>query len=566
MIIKDLGAVTAYAAAVEKGYTGTEEEFATLMASYATVAEAAAESAESASQSAESASASASTATQKASEATTAAQTATAKAEETQADADAAALDASQALSAASTATSKASEAAQSASDAVTAKTAAQTAQTAAEGSATTAQTAAQTATTKAAEAAESARTLTIDATLTQSGQAADAKVVGDKVDDLKSDLNEYKPLFNTDNLLKDPLFRKTFSDNWNSIGTPSISETNKLNNNVTITSEGTQVQITQDILLSDLVSGTYYVSCKTVSGERLKIQVTTRRATNYYSSYLVNTKDGSATFNLDIEAIQTADPLMVKLTVAFILANVGSVTLTQPYLGISNTYNEFWNKNFKYLEEQLAIKSPKLYGKSIYLDGDSICYGDAWTGGYGKILNKDYGMVVTNNSVSGATLADSSVSHNIAQSVIDATINQDYVIIEGGVNDRAINIDVGTVKMVYQVKYQSNYSDYDMDTYLGALEALFLKLRTDCAGKKVGFIIPHRIFQMNDVWYTTWVSGIKSACEKWGVPLLNLNDYAPLRMLTNLETTYCPDGWHPNEAGYRTFYIPHIVSWLESL
>lgn len=182
MIIKDLGAVTAYAAAVEKGYTGTEEEFATLMASYATVAEEAAESAESASQSAESASSSASTATTKASEATTAAQTATAKAEEAQADADAAALDASQALSAASTATSKASEAAQSASDAVTAKTAAQTAQTAAEGSATTAQTAAQTATQKAAEAAESARTLTIDTTLTQSGQAADSKVVGDEI------------------------------------------------------------------------------------------------------------------------------------------------------------------------------------------------------------------------------------------------------------------------------------------------------------------------------------------------------------------------------------------------
>ncbi|MGD7533531.1 hypothetical protein ACQCP8_25905, partial [Ralstonia pseudosolanacearum] len=104
-----------------------------------------------------------------------------------QADADAAALDASQALSAASTATTKASEAAQSASDAATAKTAAQTAQTAAEGSATTAQTAAQTATAKAAEAAESARTLTIDTTLTQSGQAADAKATGAVRDDLKT-------------------------------------------------------------------------------------------------------------------------------------------------------------------------------------------------------------------------------------------------------------------------------------------------------------------------------------------------------------------------------------------
>lgn len=202
MIIKDLGAVTAYAAAVEKGYTGTEEEFATLMASYASVAEEAAESAESAQASATTASSAASTATTKASEATTAAQTATAKAEEAQADADAAALDASQALSAASTATTKASEAAQSASDAVTAKTAAQSAQSIAEESATTAQTAAQTATQKAAEAAESARTLTIDTTLTQSGQAADAKKTGDEITDIQNLMFVEKVLDFTPNFL----------------------------------------------------------------------------------------------------------------------------------------------------------------------------------------------------------------------------------------------------------------------------------------------------------------------------------------------------------------------------
>lgn len=44
-IRKNLGGVTAYAYAKSKGYTGTEEEFAELMASYATVAEEADESA-----------------------------------------------------------------------------------------------------------------------------------------------------------------------------------------------------------------------------------------------------------------------------------------------------------------------------------------------------------------------------------------------------------------------------------------------------------------------------------------------------------------------------------------
>ena len=135
-VIKDLGAVTAYASAVEGGYTGTKAEFATLMASYASVAEEAAESAESASTSATSASASAQTATIKASEASTSAtqagasatsasqsaSTATAKASEASASASTAGTKASEASQSATTASSKASEASASATSAQTAQ------------------------------------------------------------------------------------------------------------------------------------------------------------------------------------------------------------------------------------------------------------------------------------------------------------------------------------------------------------------------------------------------------------------------------------------------------------
>ena len=107
-VVKDLGAVSAYAYAVEKGYTGTEAEFAELMASYAEVGQTAADAAESALNSKTAAQTAATTATNKASEATTAAQTATTKARE-----------ASQSASDANTAKD----------EAVTAKTAAETAQ-----------------------------------------------------------------------------------------------------------------------------------------------------------------------------------------------------------------------------------------------------------------------------------------------------------------------------------------------------------------------------------------------------------------------------------------------------
>ena len=133
---KYIGDVSAYAYAVSKGYTGTEEEFAELMADYANVGQRAEDAAESALNSKTAAQTAATTATNKASEATTAAQTATTKAQEAVANAEAAARDASQAMAAESMATAKASEATTAATtattakdDAVSAKTAAETAQ-----------------------------------------------------------------------------------------------------------------------------------------------------------------------------------------------------------------------------------------------------------------------------------------------------------------------------------------------------------------------------------------------------------------------------------------------------
>lgn len=66
---------------------------------------------------------------------------------------------------------------------------------------ATTATEAASAAAASAAAAAESARTLTIDNTLTQSGQAADAKKTGDEISDLKSDLSYREQITNGDDL-----------------------------------------------------------------------------------------------------------------------------------------------------------------------------------------------------------------------------------------------------------------------------------------------------------------------------------------------------------------------------
>ena len=68
-LIKDLGAVSAYAYAVEKGYTGTEDEFAELMYDYTDVAQTAVEAKDEAVSASASAQTSATTANTKADEA-----------------------------------------------------------------------------------------------------------------------------------------------------------------------------------------------------------------------------------------------------------------------------------------------------------------------------------------------------------------------------------------------------------------------------------------------------------------------------------------------------------------
>jgi lysophospholipase L1-like esterase len=201
MMSKFIGLVSAYAYAKSKGYTGTEEEFAILMAEIASVAETAVEAERIATESAQSAAAASS-------DVNRAAATVTQQAAQVHDDAETSSESAATASEAKETAVAKVldSEAwavgtrdgedvgAQDETYHNNAKYYAESVSS----SAQTATEAAQTATTKAGEAAqsasaaaESARTLTIDATLTQAGQAADAKVVGDEIGGIKEDIDE---------------------------------------------------------------------------------------------------------------------------------------------------------------------------------------------------------------------------------------------------------------------------------------------------------------------------------------------------------------------------------------
>lgn len=207
------------------------------------------------------------------------------------------------------------------------------------------------------------------------------------------------------------------------------------------------------------------------------------------------------------------------------------------------------------------------LKGKVISFNGDSICYGAGSSGGYGKIIADKNKMIYENIAVSGATIKAETYSDNIPKHWICRTVNNmradaDYAIFEGGVNDGKGNLGV------LSVGYEAELDD---TTFYGAFESMLKQARERFKGKKIGYIFAHKCtesFSSSGDEYNPYYAA-KKCLEKWGVSYLDLNtECPPLAFIPSLKEMYTHngDGWHPNDLGYRTYYVPKIEAWLKTL
>lgn len=252
-------------------------------------------------------------------------------------------------------------------------------------------------------------------------------------------------------------------------------------------------------------------------------------------------------------------------------------------------------------LVREAQVKQSILNGKKITVTGDSICAGvyddnnttsDKYCN-YSKLLRDNYGMeIMLNAAQGGATICDVKAAQGrmcIANSVstsefITAANNSDYIILEGGVNDsfhyNNYGITLGSLSSSY------NLSNKEAGTvFYEAFEKMLYEVTTKFIGKKIGFIITHRItknYGPTEPAETSFYEAVKKSCEKWGVPYLDLSSTCPpfqlLKSAGSIDDTVLAKyfikeadgdqdtGWHPNKLGYETFYVPKIVSWLESL
>ena len=231
-----------------------------------------------------------------------------------------------------------------------------------------------------------------------------------------------------------------------------------------------------------------------------------------------------------------------------------------------------------KALEDMPLTNSP-IYGKKIGLTGDSICAGAGYNGGYGKILHDNYNMTVNNIGVGGGTITSgttySGSGNNrfwINESITSLDSDSDYVIVEGGVNDSGLSVELGAIT--------NGYNDtLDTTTYYGAFENMCKQLITRFAGKKYAYLAVHQMtsnYRVTNSQATSYYWASKKCCEKWGVPFIDVNAEAPafgfftssMGDLYTLRQNYTKDGdgWHPNEDGYKKYYIDKIVKKLEAI
>lgn len=204
------------------------------------------------------------------------------------------------------------------------------------------------------------------------------------------------------------------------------------------------------------------------------------------------------------------------------------------------------------------------LKGKIISLNGDSIAAGAGYQGGYGKIIAEENGMTYENVAVGGGTMAYVGLNvHCISRTIGNMRADADYVILNGGGNDADSGVPLGALTTGYT-------ATLDDTTFAGAFEQMLKTAIARFPNKKIGYVFIHKCaYLFSSSVRDSYYDIAKAACEKWGIPYCDLNTQTPpLNYIDALKTAYTSngDGYHPNEQGYRLFYVPKITAWMKTL
>ncbi len=228
-------------------------------------------------------------------------------------------------------------------------------------------------------------------------------------------------------------------------------------------------------------------------------------------------------------------------------------------------------------LEEQLGslTQDSPLTGKKIVYDGDSIAESrENNGGGYPQLIADLTGSSYVNFARGGAYLCASEERHSVVNNLENLPDDADLYCFEGGINDFWDEMPLGEcVKGDYT-------GTVDPGTVCGAMETIFRYCLNQFPGKPVCFVITHKVDLTgtcpndNGDTFLDYRDAMIVVCEKYSVPYYDaymesgLNGWNETQsaLFLNANDRGEPDGCHPNEEGYRRYYVPQLIDLFEGM
>lgn len=212
-----------------------------------------------------------------------------------------------------------------------------------------------------------------------------------------------------------------------------------------------------------------------------------------------------------------------------------------------------------------LARKRLLGFGDSIGQGGGNVVSGSGY--GYVEMVAEDNQMTHRNYSVGGATIAYRDGYTNQIIDQINTAINDgeaaDYILFNGLTNDASAT-PIGRIG-----EMTGGYTDtLDSDTFAGAFEHICRTLILNWLGAKIIYVRVHNMSSRGTQQVLYGELAVK-ICKKYSIPAVDMYSEGGLNTqmieMTNLYTNN-GDSTHPNDLGYRKFYVPRIEAKMKSV
>lgn len=223
------------------------------------------------------------------------------------------------------------------------------------------------------------------------------------------------------------------------------------------------------------------------------------------------------------------------------------------------------------------------LQGKKVVILGDSIMYGSGNGGkGVGEFLAEMRGVSFKKYCVGGARVGYREGKSWLIDQIKKAAEERppcDYIIFDGFTND--CNIDEGKIQCDIPLGVRGSGEGTDIYTvdkfdtdFTQCFEVAVKALKKYFPQAKIVFVRPHKMGRRNAVCQQVYGERAVEICKEAGIAVADIYSDTPMNtFLPEHRDMYTGDtyGWgkgdctHPNAAGYEKFYMPEIISVLES-